>query len=204
MKQKKITTWCRLVLVIIVFMLALSKIVNASELDELKTQMVTMQKQIEKLEKNKKNQFESSSWVNNLNLSGDFRYRHEYIDDSAKDKTRNRQRIRGRLGLKAKINNDWSAIFRITTGSSDSPTSTNQTLDGSFSSKNIWFDTAYVDWHPQSYDGFNAYLGKMKVPFYKVGKNQLIWDGDLTPEGIAISKVFKINDTTNANFTAAE
>lgn len=29
------------------------------------------------------------------------------------------------------------------------------------------------------------YGGKIKNPFYKVGKNQLVWDSDLNPEGIA-------------------
>jgi hypothetical protein len=173
---------------------------------------VVDQKQVEKLVNEalaaRKSELGVPEWVSNIKPFGDLRYRHESIDDTdtSADK-RNRHRIRARLGLKAKLNDEWDAIFRIATGSSDSPTSTNQTLgdssSGSFSSKEIWLDMAYADWHPKACDGFNVYMGKMKNPFYRAGKNQLIWDGDVTPEGIAARKIFKLNDSTKAVFTGA-
>ena len=86
--------------------------------------------------------------------------------------------------LEAILNNEWDLGFRLASGSAD-PVSANQTLDSSFDSKALWLDLAYFDWHPNSAPGLNAYGGKIKNPFYKVGKNQLIWDGDMTPEGIA-------------------
>ena len=49
--------------------------------------------------------------------------------------------------------------------------------------------------------GLNTFGGKMKNPFYKVGKNQLIWDGDVNPEGIAAKYVIPLGDRDKLNFT---
>jgi hypothetical protein len=43
--------------------------------------------------------------------------------------------------------------------------------------------------------GLNVYAGKMNNPFYTVGKNQLIWDTDLTPEGVAATYKYDMSDT---------
>ncbi len=133
---------------------------------------------------------DSLKWVEKVKISGDFRYRHERIDE---EKTgsgvrwkdgRDRDRIRARLMIEAMVNDDWGLGFRLASGSAD-PVSTNQTLEDSFSSKTLWLDLAYFNWHPQSLKGTNVFGGKIKNPFYKVGGNQLIWDSDLNPEGIA-------------------
>lgn len=175
------------------------------------------QKQLEllvnKMFEENKSEFVSPDWVRNIKPFGDLRYRHESLDDtdSGSDK-RNRHRIRVRLGFKAEINDEWDAIFRIASGSSETPTSTNQTLGDSsssshssgeaFSSKAIWLDLAYADWHPEAFPGLNVFLGKMKNPFYRVGKNQLIWDSDVNPEGIAASYNWALTDSTTAYLNA--
>ncbi len=145
------------------------------------------------------------AWVNNIKLFGDFRYRHEQIDNDAASEQRDRNRIRARIGLKATINDEFDAIFRIASGSSDTPTSTNQSLGDedrdSFSSKDIWLDWAYFDWHPDSTPGLNVYGGKMKQPFYSVGKNELMWDGDVSPEGIVAKYTFNLTEDTTAAIT---
>jgi hypothetical protein len=122
-------------------------------------------------------------WLEKIKLSADFRYRHELIDQQGKKK-QNRHRIRARLGLEAQVDDEWGIGFRIASGSAD-PVSTNQTLEDSFSSKELWLDLAYFRWHPKLIKGSNILGGKIKNPFYKVGDNQLIWDSDLNPEGIA-------------------
>jgi uncharacterized coiled-coil protein SlyX len=137
-------------------------------------------------------------WVKNLKISGDLRYRHENIDAEGGDnrwgKGRTRHRVRARLMVKAMINGDWDLIFRLASGGS-SPTSTNQTLTDGFSSKEIRLDLAYFDWHPASIDGLNVFGGKMKFPLFKAGGNQLIWDGDLTPEGLAVNYKMPLGDS---------
>jgi cell division protein FtsB len=142
---------------------------------------------------------DSLKWAEKVKISGDFRYRHERIDE---EKTgsgvrwkagRDRDRIRARLMIDAMVNDDWGLGFRLASGSGD-PASTNQTLEDSFSSKPLWLDLAYFDWHPAARKGLNVFGGKVKNPFYKVGGNQLIWDDDLNPEGIAANYCVPLND----------
>lgn len=135
-------------------------------------------------------------WAEKISLYGDFRYRHEQIDgDNVNQRDRHRARVR--LGLKARIDDEWSFDLRLATGNDNSPISTNQDLDGGFSSKNIWLDRAFLTYKPQAIDGLSVLAGKMGTPFMAVGGNQLIWDGDLTPEGIAVKYGMKLNDATS-------
>lgn len=206
--------------------------VRAGEIDDLKEQLAQqaellkkMQHRLEEIESSQQDQEEmvdkkitqaveskqfdglsdSAKWIEKIKLGGDFRYRHESIDDETKTTQRDRNRIRARLKIQAMINEEWDAYFRIASGSSDSPTSTNQTLgdsdSDSFSSKDIWLDWAYAEYHPESIDGFNVQIGKMATPFYRVAKHQLIFDGDLSPEGGAATYGWDINDSTSAKLT---
>jgi len=144
-------------------------------------------------------------WASKLTWSGDFRYRYEGIDDDNATEVRHRNRIRARLGLDAKVSDEWSLGFRLATSegvSGGDPVSTNQTLDGSFSKKPFWLDLAYFNYHPAWIEGFSAIAGKMPNPFYAVGKNQLIWDSDLTPEGGAMTYAHPFDDKTSLNLSA--
>ena len=77
---------------------------------------------------------ETLKWAEKVSLYGDFRYRHEQIDGDNVNQ-RDRHRVRARLGLKGKIADEWSFDLRLATGTDDSPISTNQDLDGGFTSK---------------------------------------------------------------------
>jgi hypothetical protein len=128
---------------------------------------------------------QDTSWTQKVKLSGDMRYRYESIDEEGKPE-RIRERIRTRLGLDATVTPELSLGFRVATGAPD-PVSTNQTLTDSFSRKNIELDLAYFDYH-NVVGTYHIVGGKMKNPFFipAGNKGQLIWDGDLTPEGIAL------------------
>jgi hypothetical protein len=183
---------------------------KAEELGDLKKQVSELQNRITQLEQQQKQKEasltekidelakektapaalpESLKWVEKVKISGDLRYRHDHLDAQLSpgdwENGIDRDRIRARLMLEAMINSQWDAIFRIATGSDKSPISTNQDLEDGFSKKDIWLDLAYFNWHPAAADGLNVLGGKMMNPFYKVGKNEMIWDGDLNPEGIA-------------------
>lgn len=132
-------------------------------------------------------------WTDRVKIKGDFRYRYEWIDDDRKDDDRNRNRIRARIGLKAKANDDVDLGFQLSTGGAEGysseegdPLSGNSTLTNGFSLKHIWLSRAYANWHPHQVPGLNVTAGKMAAPFYNVGKSELVWDGDLNPEGIAV------------------
>jgi hypothetical protein len=139
-------------------------------------------------------------WATKANWYGDFRYRYESIDDDRKTTSEDRNRIRARLGLNAKVNDEWNLGFRIATGAAD-PVSTNQTLGKSFSGKSLRLDMAFFDYHPLWMNGLNLQAGKIANPFYNVGKRELIWDNDLNPEGGAFNYLWSLSDQTQVNVT---
>jgi hypothetical protein len=142
-------------------------------------------------------------WAARMNWYGDLRYRYEFIDDDGASSDRHRNRVRARLGLDVEVSDEWNLGFRIATGNgevSGDPVSTNQTLDEAFSKKPVWLDLAYFGYHPQWFKGLDLYAGKINLPFYRPGKGELIWDSDLTPEGVAILYGMPLGDRTTANF----
>ena len=141
---------------------------------------------------------DSLKWAEKVKISGDLRYRYEMIDEEGLD-NRNRNRIRARLGITGQVTDDIEVGLRLATSepfSSDKgdPISTNQTLDDAFSKKSIWLDLAYFEWNPHG-GGLNILGGKMETPFYRVGGNQLIFDSDLTPEGMAVQYKGPLGDS---------
>ena len=129
-----------------------------------------------------KKQEESSSWAERVKWKGDFRYRYEEIkqDDKAK---RDRDRIRARAELIAKVTDTTVVGLGLATGGDD-PVSTNQTLGGGGSTKDLRLDLAYFTWTGIEDTALTA--GKFKNPYYVEHKSQLIWDGDFRPEGAAL------------------
>ena len=123
----------------------------------------------------------ATNWAEKIKWKGDFRYRYEDIEQDGKD-DRDRNRIRARAALIAKTSDTTEVGLGMATGSDD-PVSTNQTLGGGGSTKDLRLDLAYFKWTGVE----NVYLqaGKYKNPFYKEQKSSLIWDGDFRPEGIS-------------------
>ena len=132
-------------------------------------------------------------WVNNVKIKGDFRYRHEWTDDETSTDDRNRHRIRARIGIYGKVNDEVDYGFGLASGNSSTATSTNQDLDGAFSSKNIYLDLAYFDYHPENIKGLTILGGKIKNPLFRAGKNDLMFDNDVNPEGIALAYATNLN-----------
>ena len=143
---------------------------------------------------------QDTSWADRIKLKGDFRLRYENIDEDGEEE-RNRARFRARFGLSADVRDDVKVVFQLATGG-DSPTSANQTFDDGFSTKDIRLDLAYVDWRVNDSLSINA--GKMKNPLFSAGNVQLIWDGDLNPEGFAAKFESDMFFGTVAGFSAEE
>lgn len=112
---------------------------------------------------------------------GDLRYRNERIDQDGRD-ARVRNRVRARLKLNGKVEENLSYGFRLASGGDD-PVSTNQSLDSGFSTKGLQLDLAYLKY---KHSLAHIKAGKMKNPWEKAGKTELVWDGDLNPEGANI------------------
>ena len=123
------------------------------------------------------------SWAERIKWKGDFRYRYENIDQEGKD-SRNRSRIRARTNLEANISPTLDVGVGLATGGDD-PVSSNQTIGGGGSSKDIKIDLAYFDW--SGLKDTNIVGGKYKNFLVRPEKRGLLWDSDWRPEGLGIT-----------------
>jgi len=157
-----------------------------AKLDELETRIAqiesTSDRQADQLAQAAAND-KSTDWASRLKWKGDLRYRHEVIDEETRDQ-RNRQRIRARIGMEAKVSDSLKTYIGIATGDPEDPRSTNATLGGGNLRKNIALDYAYFDW--AAFDNTTVSLGKMKYPFERLSGAQFFYDGDVNPEGGAV------------------
>ena len=128
------------------------------------------------------------SWTEAFKIKGDIRSRFENIDDENKPSDRNRHRVRARAEISARVNDRWSAGIGMASGGSD-PRSTNQSLGGAGSTKDLGLDLAYISFAPT--DTLTLTSGKFKNPFVRVGGYHLVWDGDYRPEGFAFKYAHK-------------
>jgi cell division protein FtsB len=131
-----------------------------------------------------------ADWATKIKFKGDLRYRHEMIaqdrvvEGSAADAAdRTRQRIRARFGFDAKVTDNSKVVVQLATGGAD-PRSTNQTLTGVGSTKDIGLDLAYAEY--KFMPGGVLTLGKIKNPVWRPGQS-LFYDGDFNPEGGAVT-----------------
>lgn len=133
-------------------------------------------------------------WFSKFTPFGDIRVRQEGFYNQAKPKegggsaihARNRTRLRWRLGLKYAYSDELSVTTRLASGNPDDPISTNETLEGNFSRKNVNLDWAYLTVTPGKSFGIRPGLltvnaGKFPNPMFKVG--EMVFDEDLSPEG---------------------
>jgi hypothetical protein len=123
----------------------------------------------------------ASSWSETIKLKGDFRYRYESIEVENKD-TRRRNRVRARAELSAKLPSNVDVGIGVASGGDD-PVSSNQTLGGGDTSKELKLDLAYAKW--SATDNLYLQAGKFKNPLFKPQKSGLLWDGDWRPEGVS-------------------
>jgi hypothetical protein len=175
------------------------------DLQELKAQLEALQKKVAELEAQQKQQAEVADktldqvaqqkanvgdWVGRFTWKGDVRYRNEDIRQELVSGNRNRDRIRVRAGLVAKVNDTVTAEVQLTTGESlgsggyGDARSPNQTLTDANSRKRVWFDTAFFQWKPNA--NWSATLGKQRYPWIRPA-NVLFFDSDVNPEGIAVN-----------------
>lgn len=122
------------------------------------------------------------SWAERMRWKGDFRYRYENIDQEGKD-SRNRSRIRARTHLEADVSPTVQVGIGLATGGDD-PVSSNQTIGGGGSSKDIKIDLAYFDW--SGLEDTNITGGKFKNFLIRPAKTGLMWDSDWRPEGLGV------------------
>jgi len=133
-------------------------------------------------------------WVSRIDFKGDFRLRYQYKDnESSSGVTTNKNigRYRWRFGAVADVTEDkkWQVGFGLASGSGD-PRSTNQTFTNDFEHPDARIDYAYAQFQP--FKEWKIIGGQFKNPIYK--PKDLVWDGDITPEGITAPFTYKVSD----------
>lgn len=100
------------------------------------------------------------------------------INNTTEDQ--NQMSIRARLGLLAKVSDSVSAGFRLTTGNTTAPYSTNQTLGNGFNKYSLVLDRAYLKGTP--WDWLELTGGRIPNPFFST---DLVWSENLNFDGLA-------------------
>ncbi|MFA5389481.1 MAG: putative porin [Candidatus Omnitrophota bacterium] len=129
------------------------------------------------------------SWVQNTKLKGDFRMRYQTEKKQSDSDQKERPRIRMRLGMESKVNDQTKVYFGLASGSSADNRSTNQNFANSFEKKSIWIDYAYVSYAPAAWAALQA--GRMANPIWR--PSDLLWDSDINPEGGSVALTKTLN-----------
>lgn len=120
-------------------------------------------------------------------FSGDFRYRHQSLKDNQKE-DRRVHRIMLRIGQTFQIQSDLKFTYRLMTGTAANGGNTS-IADKSANTQgsprySIGLDQAFAAYNPEN--DVTLFIGKMPQFYYSAGKNQIILDRDITPEGLAL------------------
>lgn len=142
-----------------------------------------------------------SSSVTRLKISGDVRLRQQFESQTPTSNTRvsnerNRTRFRFRLNGDATLQRGWSAGFAFETA--PAADSGNQTFQDGNDDYNIYLARAYIGYETGN---FTFVGGKQRNPFYTT---DLIWDGDINPQGLSEAYLWEINDQTSVSFVAGQ
>lgn len=141
--------------------------------------------------------FGQTPWTDRFSFKGDFRLRGDsateetVVGGEVEDWERSRLRMRARLQMTAKVNENTDAIFRIASGglSETDTTSTNQDLTDYGAKKGFNLDLAYANWKPN--ETAQVWLGKSPMVYYQPGNADMLFDSDVTPEGVSYKDTWK-------------
>lgn len=139
------------------------------------------------------NQAQAVDW----NWNGDVRERYETQqvdkDNAPGAPGLDRNRLRVRLGVYPKINEELSAGVQLSTDSNNTAVSNTITRNQNFGQvylpKSIYLNEEFVDYHPKSYglDGkLNIILGKRDVSNTIIRVDNLVYSSDLSIEGATL------------------
>lgn len=134
---------------------------------------------------------DSAKWLKGLKFSGDFRLRYEAKNEQHKSSSndQNRFRFRLRFGFEKKFSDELKVGFRLASGDLGGITSTNQSFDSNFGFKSVVIDKAYATYTPNwakvgPIKELEITGGKFSNPFADGSAPLMIWDSDVTPEGV--------------------
>lgn len=118
-------------------------------------------------------------WWERLTFYGDFRGRYEGFFQAGTE-TRQRERIRFRLGMRTAIADGLDFNLRLASGEAADVTSTNQSLTEFLNRKPINIDQLSLAYTPARAKQLTLGFGKYAFP---VTRTQMVWDDDVNWEG---------------------
>ena len=162
-------------------------LVNASKADKERAEGIksentapaVVSKQLNKAKK-------SESWATKVKVKGDIRLRYQYQDTDGGN-ARSRGRYRARIGIIGKPVDNFEAGVGLVSGGSN-PRATNDTFSDTFETKDARMDYAYLQYKT---GGLEAIGGKFKRQRYLYQTTDLMWDGDVNPEGFVTKYTMK-------------
>ncbi len=168
-------------------------------LKETKKEAAKEKAEIEEVAKEtaKKQRVKLPKWVKKMKFKGDFRLRYENNETDGAE-TRTRGRYRYRLGVESKVLDPVKLALGIASGPAN-PRTTNQSMDETFSSKNVTIDYAYAQYTPAKWA--TLWGGKFPNPLYR--PMDLLWDSDIRPEGAAAKGGWRVAPNIDLLFTPA-
>ena len=122
------------------------------------------------------------------------------------NQNRNRYLLRARIGFDIQMEDGFSAGFRMATGQTNTPVSTNQAVGsvgglgsnigtgGNFSLYSLWMDRAFIKYQTSADPNNNLsfFFGRFDNPFST--SSELMWDEDVGFDGIAMKARFQPNE----------
>jgi len=113
------------------------------------------------------------------------------------DQNRTQFRLRARFGIDFNMGENFTSGFRVATGQTNSPVSTNQSMGyangqgGNFSKYAIWLDRAFLRYDLPLGDKpfFTAWAGRFDNPFLST---RLIWDEGIGFDGAALKLQYEV------------
>ena len=131
------------------------------------------------------------TWVQKMKIKQDLRLRFQYERKKSDTEGRTRGRVRYRLGVNTDVTDSVKAGIGLATGGDD-PRSTNQTFEDVFSTPDIRLDYAYGQWTPTK--NLTLIGGKFPRKDFLWAPTDLLWDGDINPEGASLNLTQDITD----------
>ena len=146
--------------------------------------------------------FKMSEAIKSMELYGDLRLRYEdriAIAPNASELERQRWRYAFRLGVRGDVGSDFFYGLRLDTGSygrsawvtfaDDNNTQNGQAAQANKSKDVVAVGLAYIGWKPTSW--LQVIGGRQPNPMYTT---PMVWDPDITPEGLSEKLNFNLND----------
>ncbi len=138
-------------------------------------------------------------------FGGDFRLRQEASLDQEGKPDRYRLRVRMRMGARWQVDDEVEVGTRLVTGDSGDPRSPHSTFGDGFDGLEVSLDRAYATYRPVALPSFWVTGGKFSHPLRRNPVyGELVWDGDIQPEGIALGQSVGSVDLALGHFALLE